>query len=370
VVTPAELEPAVSTNEGPRGKCILIDALAARFGGTACATVDLARHLAHRPDVAAVVVVTRFGSIVERALAREPDIGCIALRSARRGELVRRVAWEAWRLPTVVRRERSDVVISMSGILPNASGYRLMCLLGNPVMYERHTPANRLRQAAVRRTAGSAAYLAAPSRIMAEMVSASVGRECAVAPWGIDHGDFSPAAAPGSEILCVADFKAYKRHDLVLDAWLRLPSPRPSLRLVGNPDVEPRAHATLVTRIKALPEAESIKFEYRVPHERMADVYRRARIFVLPSEHESFCMPLTEAMACGIPAVVRGLPSLRETGGSGATYVDGDDPGRWAAVLHELIKDDVEHRRARDAAIHASARFSWEALADDLVGRI
>jgi glycosyltransferase involved in cell wall biosynthesis len=367
---PAERELALRSTAGKMHWRILIDALAARFGGTACATVDLARHLALRPDVSSVLVATRSGSIVDRAIAQEPGVRSLALRSAPPGELVRRVVWEATRLPTIVRRERCHVVISMSGIQPYSAGYRLMCLLGNPVMYEQPTPANRLRQIAVRRTAENAEYLAAPSRIMANMVSASVGRDCAVAPWGVDHTDFFPAPVPGSEILCVADFKAYKRHDLVLEAWLGLPSPRPPLRLVGNPEVDRRAYASLMGRIQGLPERESITFDYRVPHDRMSDIYRRARVFVMPSEHESFCMPLAEAMACGVPAVARGLPSLRETGGSGARYIDDDDPAQWTASVQALVDDDAEHQRAREAALVASARFSWEALAEDLVSRL
>src|SRR6202030_4528669 len=100
-----------------------------------------------------VLVATRSGSIVDRAIAQEPGVRSLALRSAPHGELVRRVVWEATRLPPIVRRERCHVVISMSGILPRSAGYRLMCLLGNPVMYEQPTPANRLRQKALRRTA-------------------------------------------------------------------------------------------------------------------------------------------------------------------------------------------------------------------------
>jgi glycosyltransferase involved in cell wall biosynthesis len=348
---------------------ILIDALAARYGGTATATVQLARHLATSDKVSTVAVVTRRGSIVERGLAGEEAIQCVALPAAAGVELIERIRWEAFRLPALVREEEYDVVISMSGMLPRSPGCRLMCLIGNPVMYESRTQANRLRQWAVRRTAREAEYLAAPSRAMADLVSASVKRPCAALPWGVDHNIFSPADSPGEEILCVADFKAYKRHDLVIEAWLRLATPRPPLSFVGNPDVEPQAHTRLLTQISTLPEADSIRLEYRVPHERMPDIYRRARVFVMPSEHESFCMPLAESMACGVPAVARGIRSLRETGGAGAQYLETDDPAEWAAAVRPLIEDSREHDRARELAIRAAARFTWEAFAADLAAR-
>lgn len=90
----------------------------------------------------------------------------------------------------------------------------------------------------------------------------------------------------------------------------------------------------------------------------------------MPSEHESFCMPLVESMACGVPAVARGLPSLRDTGGVGTTYVDGDDPTLWAVAIRRLIEDDAEHNRARELSIAAAARFSWDAFATALMAHL
>jgi glycosyltransferase involved in cell wall biosynthesis len=345
----------------------MIDALAARFGGTAFATIQLARQLVHSPEVGAVTVLTRRGSIIARELAEDRDVRCVTLPEARQGELILRVAWQATRLPRLIARERTDVLITMSGMLPRSPECRLICLLFNPVMYETRTVANAMRRWAARRTGRRAAYVAAPSHAMAELVAASIGRECAVVPLGVDHRTFFPPADPGTEILCVADFYAHKRHDLILDAWLSLPTPRPVLRLVGNPQVDRRTYAALLGRARSLAESNTLVFEHDIPLAALVDAYRRARVFILPSERESFCMPLVESMASGVPAVVRGLPSLRETAGAGASYVSGDDPADWAAALQLLLHDDIEHARARQAALQAAAGFSWEAFAANLV---
>jgi len=348
------------------GRRILIDALAARYGGTAYAAVQLARHLAMRPEVSTVLVVARRESIVERGLADEQGVRCIAPPPAARMELIRRFAWEALRLPGVVARDDIDVVISMSGMLPRRLRCGMICLLFNPVMYERGTAANLLRRAAVRRTVRHALYTAAPTRWMASLASASTRRKCAVVPLGVDHGVFHPAADPGERILYVADFYAHKRHDLVLDAWLLLPSPRPTLHLVGRPAVDPHAYARLRDRIERLPDAHSIVIEHEITLDRLVRAYHAARVFVMASERESFCMPLVESLACGVPAVARDLSSLRETGGDGARYVDGNDPNRWSAAMRRLIENDHEHKQARETALRTAAPFSWYALADAL----
>jgi glycosyltransferase involved in cell wall biosynthesis len=349
---------------------ILIDALAARYGGTAYAAVQLARHLARSPDVSDVSVVARHGSIVERSLADDGEVKCIALPAASWPELARRTAWEALRLPPLVAREERDVVISMSGMLPRAPGRPVICLLFNPVMYESSTATNALRRWAVRRTAREARYVAAPSRMMAELVTSSIGRECAVVPLGVDHEVFTPLAEAGDEILCVADFYAHKRHDLILDTWLHLRSPRPRLRFVGNPDVDPKAHNELLARIATLPDAQSIVLEYEISLDRLVGAYQSARVLLMASEHESFCMPMVESMACGVPVVARGLPSLRETGGDGAMYVDGNDPVEWAADVQTLVENDEVHQRARNLAVVAAARFSWAAMAQAVAAHL
>lgn len=349
---------------------MLIDALAARFGGTAYASVHLARQLSRREDVASVVVATRADSIVASGLADEPLVRCITLPANPRVELFHRVMWEALRLPSVVAGEQCDVVITMSGMLPRRPGSRVICLLFNPVMYERSTAANGVRRWAARRTVREADFIAAPSRAVADLVSASTGRRCTVVPLGVDHEVFRPIDTPGDEILCVADFYRHKRHDLVLDAWLRLRSPRPPLRFVGNAAVDTRAHEQLLARIRELAEATSITVESGVSLDRLVEAYHGARVFVLASEHESFCMPLAESMSCGVPAVVRGLSSLRETGGEGARYVEGDDPAVWAAAVQELLDEDGAHQLARGAALATATRFSWRAFAEAVAAHL
>jgi glycosyltransferase involved in cell wall biosynthesis len=342
---------------------LLFDALAARYGGGAYAAVQLSRSLAVHPNVSEMLVVARAGSIVERGLAGAPGVRCVVLPAAARAELVRRIGWQATRLLGLAREERCDAVLTMAGLPVQPRGLATLCYFCNPVMYEVDTPANRLRRWAGRRTARRADFVAAPSRLMAELVEESVGGTCHVVPLAVDRSVFSPAAAPGSEVLCVGDFYAHKRHDVLLAAWSSLPSPRPRLRLIGNPSVDPENYLRVHALVSQAPESESIALDGRVSLDSLVRAYRDARVFVMPSERESFCMPLAEAMACGVPAVARDIGSLRETGGDGARYVRGDDARDWAREIERLLGDDAVFTRSRDLALAAAGRFSWEASA-------
>jgi hypothetical protein len=64
---------------------------------------------------------------------------------------------------------------------------------------------------------------------------------------------------------------------------------------------------------------------------------------------------------------VRDLPQLRETGGAGALYIDGDDPATWSTALRTVLKDDGCHAAMRSQGILYAARYSWRALADAVV---
>jgi glycosyltransferase involved in cell wall biosynthesis len=342
----------------PASGAIIIDALAARYGGTAYAAIELAQRLAGEADE--VVVITREGSLVAEGLEPRLGLRVLALGDAHRLELVRRLVWEAFRLPRLVRSERASSVLSWSGILPRAVDARLVCFLANPLMFEGRGAGNRLRRWGARRTLRNASQALVPTEAMAKRATQALGRVPDVVPLGVDHGRFHPANRPGRDVLCVADFYAHKRQDLVLATWAALPGPRPRLRLIGNPAVNPGWYESVRHHAERLQGLGEITFEWGLSHDRLAEAFREARVFTLATLHESFCLPLLEAQACGVPVVVRDLPDLRETGGSGATYVEGDDPGKWAAALSRLLADEAAYAAARAAGLEHASRFSWE----------
>jgi D-inositol-3-phosphate glycosyltransferase len=94
---------------------------------------------------------------------------------------------------------------------------------------------------------------------------------------------------------------------------------------------------------------------------RLAEVYRAADAFVLPSRGEGFPLTVQEAMASALPVVLADDPAYAphlEGAGSGAVLVPADGD-RLAAALRELLADPDRLWGAReDALVHALRRFS------------
>ena len=360
--TPAQLAAGVR---------VVIDALPARYGGAAVATIEIAPRLAAHDAIDEVVVVARRGSLVATGLDRAPGVRLVTLRSARRLERLRRIAWQAAALPGLAASRPRTAVLTWSGMLPRTAGAGIVCFHANPAIFAGGRPADRIRLAAARRTARRAATLLVPTAALAEVAAPALGCEAHVVALGVDHARFGPADEPGRELLCVADGYRHKRHDLVLEAWSALPEPRPTLRLVGDPAVEgPAQESALAQAIRQHSGDGTIVVQTHISADALVATYRGARVVILASEQESFSLPLLEAQACGVPAVVRDLPALHETGGAATTFVSGDDPAAWSAAVARLFADDGAHARARTAALAHAAGYDWDRTSAELAAHL
>ncbi len=346
-----------------RKRVLVLDALAARYGGTAYAVLQLTDAVARRDDVEAVVVVAQEESIIGRCIKASPRVEPLLLDAPLgRAELAWRVAWETACLPGLARRRGADMLVSFSGIVPRRPPCPVVCVLANPVPYaDADRLGSRLRRAAIARTRRYAAASYVPSHGMQALVGDDPPTK--VVPLGVDHDVFRPQAHPGDELLYVADFYAHKRHDVLLAAWERLPEPRPRLRLIGNPDVELATFAA----VRRAAADDRILVEGKVSFAALLAAYGAARAVVVPSERESFSMPLAEAVSMGIPAVIRDDPVLRETAGPGGLVVPEGTPEAWAAALGRVLTDDGLHATLRGAGLLHGRRFSWDAIAAELL---
>jgi glycosyltransferase involved in cell wall biosynthesis len=91
----------------------------------------------------------------------------------------------------------------------------------------------------------------------------------------------------------------------------------------------------------------------------LAALYSGARLFVMPSLHEGFCMPVLEAMACGAPVVCSNASSLPEVAGDAALLFDPLDVEAMAAAIERALgSEELRRKMARRGSERVKA-FTW-----------
>lgn len=100
-----------------------------------------------------------------------------------------------------------------------------------------------------------------------------------------------------------------------------------------------------------------------VPHDELPAIYNLADVFLFPSRHEGFGIPLLEAMACGCPVVTSTAGSCPEVVGDAAILVDPTDPASIAAATAKILGDPEMARSLRERGLLRAKTFTWEKTA-------
>jgi glycosyltransferase involved in cell wall biosynthesis len=102
-----------------------------------------------------------------------------------------------------------------------------------------------------------------------------------------------------------------------------------------------------------------------VPWQELADLYRRARVFVMPSYYETFGISVIEAMAFGLPVVaanVGGLPEVVEDGVTGILVPPKDSEALAEAVVRLLRDPDLCARMGRAGRERVRSEFTVDRI--------
>jgi len=170
-----------------------------------------------------------------------------------------------------------------------------------------------------------------------------------VIPCGVDTTVFYPgpkAAVP--TVLFVGTMGGRKRGRMLLDLFKRVIRPR-----------VPEARFWAVCEEKV--EGPGVEWFGRAPLEQLAELYRQAWVFCLPSTYEGFGVPYIEAMASGTVVVATRNVGAREVTGNGACGLVLPD-GELADGVVRVLTDAALRERYMVAGLERSRRFSWEQI--------
>ena len=160
-------------------------------------------------------------------------------------------------------------------------------------------------------------------------------------------------------VLSVGALTLQKRPDYLFEEIASLPSPRPYLVLLGQPEPDAdRVRALALSRLG--PDGVELR---TVPRREVQDYYRAADAFVLASLWEAFGRVMIEAMSHGLPCVAHDAPTPRYVLGEHGFLSDLTLPGNLAGVLHRLLGTPLDAGEAERRHRFVHERFSWERLA-------
>jgi glycosyltransferase involved in cell wall biosynthesis len=115
--------------------------------------------------------------------------------------------------------------------------------------------------------------------------------------------------------------------------------------------------------IRQSPFRDQIRCLGFVSNEELPMWYRAAGAFVYPSLYEGFGMPPTEAMACGCPVICSDRGSLGEVAQGAAAMVDPEDIGSMAKQLGAVAGDRALRETLRLAGLERARQFDWQRTA-------
>jgi glycosyltransferase involved in cell wall biosynthesis len=198
-------------------------------------------------------------------------------------------------------------------------------------------------------------------------------RRVTVVPEGVTSpavpGPLPEGIEPGF-ILAVGTVEPRKNYPRLLAAYRRLRSRPgalpivigrraggPQLVIVGRPGW---AYGDTVQRIQAEP---GVRYLGHVDEPTLASLYESASVLAYPSLYEGFGLPLLEAMANGVPAVIGKSGGLPELAGGSAIEVDAEDIEAIAGGLEKLLSDAALRKKLAEAGKRRAAEFTWERAA-------
>jgi glycosyltransferase involved in cell wall biosynthesis len=111
-------------------------------------------------------------------------------------------------------------------------------------------------------------------------------------------------------------------------------------------------------------DPKSVVFAGYVPDEDLRLLYAKCSLFVFPSLHEGFGLPILEAMACGAPVIGSNCTSIPEVIDRRDALFDPEEPRSIAERMFEVLSNAGLRENLKVWGRERAKAFTWEACAD------
>lgn len=225
-------------------------------------------------------------------------------------------------------------------------------------------------RASVAATLAPAARLVVPSGFL-QAVFREHGMAAEIVPNIVDLERFRPAPARPLDpphLVVARNLEPIYDNATVLRALARVHERYPQARLtVAGTGPE---RAALEALVQELGLGDRVRFAGRLDREAMAELLRSATLAINPSRVDNMPNSVLEALASGVPVLstdVGGVPYIVRHGEE-AWLVPAASPGPMAEGILRLLDDPALAERLARAGIEAASRYSWRAVAPQLLG--
>ena len=170
-----------------------------------------------------------------------------------------------------------------------------------------------------------------------------------------------------SSLMLLSPYNLEPRKNLtaLLQATALLSARFDNLKLVlfGRAAVTAEREAAFARQVRELGIARHVVLTGVVTDRELAELYRRASLFVFPSLYEGFGLPLLEAMSVGACVVARNASAMAEVVGESGVLVETRDAKTLASTIAGLLDNPRLRSELGDAARVRARQFSVERMA-------
>jgi len=198
-------------------------------------------------------------------------------------------------------------------------------------------------------------------------------------PEKVAAGSLPEGVEPGF-ILAVGTVEPRKNYPRLLAAYRQLRGRHGTLPFIinGRPGVPQLviagrpgwAYGDTIQRIVAEP---GVRYLGHVDEPTLAALYESASVLAFPSLYEGFGLPLLEAMARGVPAVIGAAGALPELALGAAISVNVEDLNDIAGALERLLADEGLRKKLGEEGMRRARGYTWANAAErtlDILRRI
>ncbi|MFZ1360901.1 MAG: glycosyltransferase family 1 protein [Candidatus Saccharimonadales bacterium] len=164
---------------------------------------------------------------------------------------------------------------------------------------------------------------------------------------------------PPNNLVYMGSFMRYKNVEALIAGMEYLPGR--TLHLLSRISTKRRAELQ-----KCIPKEANVVFHGGVSDEEYAQILGDNAALVSASRDEGYGLPLAEALALGVPAVVSDLAIHHEVAGEGALYFGANKPREFADRVLQLDDKKIANQLVKQGQRHI-AQYRWDTSAEILL---